>query len=533
MAQKKSLARVALLCGCMAAATPVAAQDPAAGPTVTVSGFRVNGNTLLSPAQLDAALAPFVGRRSFADLERAAAAVQALYAQAGYGAVVAFLPPQAATDGEVEISVVEGRIASISVRGAQRYSEAQLRASLPALQVGQTPAMKRIDAQLQMANENPAKQTQVLLQPGARRGEVEAQITVEERPLQRWTLGLDNTGNERTGELRANLGWQHANIGGRDDVLSAQFQTSPDKPDRVKVLSVGYRQPLYAHLLVLDAHAAFSDVDGGSTATAAGDLRFNGRGRLFGLRASWILPRWGSADQRLVVGLDQRTYLNDCAISGLPAGACGSAGESVALQPLALEYALQAAGAVAWGLNLALASNLQLGGDHAGAADFNDVRAGARPRYTAWRASGFASTAVFEDWQLKLRFAGQWSGDALVPGEQFGIGGAASVRGYAERELVGDRGGLVTVELGTPPLGGEAGPALRLSAFADAGAVHNLLDTPCQAGRTRCTLAAVGVGALVGAGSTQLRVQLAQALRVGAATSKHAVRAHVALRHSF
>lgn len=533
MARSRHLSQLVVLCSWLAAAMPLAAQERPAAALVTVDGFRVTGNTLLPQRLIDATLAPFVGQRSFADLESAAAAVQALYAQAGYGAVVAFLPPQAAAGGQVAINVVEGRIASVSVRGAQRYSEGGIRASLPALRVGATPEVRRIDTQLQMANENPGKQLKVLLQPGAQSGEVDAQINVEERAPQRWTLALDNTGNERTGELRSSLGWQHANIGGRDDVLSAQLQTSPDKPDRVKVLSLGYRHPLYERLLMLDAYLAYSDVDGGSTTTAAGDLRFNGRGRLFGLRAGWYLPRWGQADQRLVLAIDQRTYLNDCSISGLPAGACGASGESVALQPLSLEYSLQSAGAVAWGLNVGLSGNLHLGGRHSGVASFDAVRTGARPRYTALRVSGFAGTAVFNDWNLQGRAAGQWSADALVPGEQFGVGGATTVRGYRERERVGDRGLLVSVELAAPPFGGDDAPAWRLLAFADAGAVHNLLGAPCQAGRTRCTLASVGVGARLVAGRTQLRIDVAQALREGSATARHALRAHVALGHSF
>ncbi|MBL8880785.1 MAG: DUF58 domain-containing protein, partial [Phycisphaerales bacterium] len=41
---------------------------------------------------------------------------------------------------------------------------------------------------------------------------------------------------------------------------------------------------------------------------------------------------------------------------------------------------------------------------------------------------------VADDWQLRTRVNTQWTPDALVPGEQFGMGGAQSVRGYEERE---------------------------------------------------------------------------------------------------
>lgn len=93
-----------------------------------------------------------------------------------------------------------------------------------------------------------------------------------------------------------------------------------------------------------------------------------------------------------------RDYLNNCAISGLPAGACGPAGESVAVHPLTLEYAAQTGGAAAAGLNISLAHNLALGGKHGGDANFQSVRLGARARYTVLRASANLSLPVFDDW---------------------------------------------------------------------------------------------------------------------------------------
>jgi len=535
-----------LLSGLALAATaqerPAAAPGATPGAAIQVTGFRLGGNTLLPQPQVDAALQPFKGRRTLEQLQAAAAAVQALYAQAGYGAVVVFVPPQSPADGIVSLNVVEGRLARISISGQSQFSTANVAASLPALQTGRTPRLRDIDGQLQMANENTSKQTQVLLLPGQAPGEVDAQITLTERPLQRWTVSLDNTGNDRTGDFRAGLSWRHANLSDQDDVLTAQFTTSPDEPSAVKVFSLGYRLPLYGPRVMLDAYAARSDVDGGSTPTAAGDLRFNGRGRLFGVRAGWFLPRWGEVDQRLALGLDHRDYLNQCGIVGLPQGVCGPAGESVSVQPLTLEYTVRAGGALTWGAGASLIANLQLGGRHTSDASFEAVRTGARPGYVAVRASAFAGTAVWEDWQLFTRASAQWSEDALVPGEQFGIGGGGSVRGYEERELVGDRGVQWTFELSSPALGGgvgggggggSAGPAVRALAFGDAGHVDNRLGAPCQEGRASCTLASVGLGLRVDSPRTQLRADLGFALKDALRTRKNDTRLHLAVNHSF
>src|SRR5262249_11111830 len=161
---------------------------------------------------------------------------------------------------------------------------------------------------------------------------------VTEDPVARWTVALDNRGNPNTGDWRASLGWQHANLSGRDDVFSALLQTSPDKPDAVKVASVGYRMPFYEQRIAVDAYAAYSDIKPGAVSTVVGNLQFNGRGNLFGARATRYFTRWNEYDQRISIGLDQREYLNSCEIAGLPPGACGPAGGSVSVQPLSLEY---------------------------------------------------------------------------------------------------------------------------------------------------------------------------------------------------
>ena len=219
--------------------------------------------------------------------------MQELYRRAGYGGVVAFLPEQEASDGVLRIRVVEGRLTRVDISGQQQFSAANIRASLPALQEGTTPDVRRIDAQIQMANESPAKTVQVLLRPGAEPGTVAAQITVAEQPLQQWTLRADNTGSGHTGRLRAALGWQHGNLFDGDQVASLDLQTSPAYPSSVAVLSGAYRSPLYQRALAVDAYGAWSDVDGGKTGTAAGDLQFSGRGFVLGARLSAYLPRPG------------------------------------------------------------------------------------------------------------------------------------------------------------------------------------------------------------------------------------------------
>jgi hemolysin activation/secretion protein len=513
-----------------------AAAAEVAAPTYSVERFNVSGNTLLDPARVAATLAPFKGQRTLDELKRAAEAVQRLYTEAGWGGVIAYLPPQSSSDGSVIITVVEGKLTGVSVKGNKSFSDEQIRASLPDLAPGRTPRMRRIDTELEIGNENPAKRVQALLKPGAQPGEIAAELTVEDKPLQGLTASLDDTGNSRTGRTRAGFVWQHANLTGHDDVLTGQYQTSPAHPSKVTVLSAGYRFPLPAQLAVVEGYLAYSDVDAGSGSTAAGDVRINGRGNLGGIRGTAYLPRLGETDQRLALALDHREYINQCEVGGLPSGACGSASATVSVTPLTLEYAARAAGPPSWGVVVSGLANLGLAGTHTDRASFDAVRPGARAGWSALRGAANFNLPFAQRWLLRGRLALQWTGDALVNGEQFGLGGSGAVRGYEEREVVGDRGLLASLEVVAPEWLERPrpdSPSLRGFAFFDGGSVSNLLGAPCNGDRTRCTLSSVGLG-LAGEGrSLQARIAAALALQDGTLTRRHDARLHFSLIYTF
>jgi hemolysin activation/secretion protein len=136
---------------------------------------------------------------------------------------------------------------------------------------------------------------------------------------------------------------------------------------------------------------------------------------------------------------------------------------------------------------------------------------------------------------LRGRLNLQWTNDALVPGEQFGLGGAQSVRGYEERELTGDRGLAASVELQGPGLlssevrRGDLRPLL----FVDAGLARNADDAPCVDIRSQCSAASFGLGARYVWGDFSARLDLAYALKSVVRTQRGDTRAHFALQLGF
>ena len=179
--------------------------------------------------------------------------------------------------------------------------------------------------------------------------------------------------------------------------------------------------------------------------------------------------------------------------------------------------------------------NLQLGDGRSGDERFQAVRPGSKPRYTLMRLATFATVDVAEEWQLHARLNGQYTSDGLVPGEQFGIGGIASVRGYEEREIAGDRGVAAAIELFGPDLANRfgIGGVLRPVVFIDGGHVENRLGTPCLGTRSTCTLSSAGLGTQWTVGNFGGQLFIATALKPAAQTDKNDTRAHVALSYTF
>ena len=503
---------------------------------VPVDEIVVTGNTLLAPEVLRATLAPLTGELTLDDLKQAAHKVQALYRDAGYGAVVAYVPEQTAASRRAIIAVLEGRIANVEVVGNSRFAKDNVLRSVPHLKTGVTPQVRRLDTEVQMANENPAKRIALTLEAGERTGEVDARLVVVEQPPTSWTFVVDSSGNDNTGLLRSSLRYQHAALWNLDHVLSLQVGSSLKNPSDAPSIGASYRIPMYERATMVDIFAAYSNASGGDTPTAAGVLQFSGRGGALGLLLTHHLERADEFERQIGIGVDVRLFLNDCTIQGLPAGACGSAGESVTSNPVVLTYLVRRGGSMPAGISLSGSWNVGLIGPYRDEASFQAVREGAPKSYALARMSGFLILSLPAQWQLQGRISSQVAGNPLISGEQFGIAGANSVRGYLEREVTGDQGLAASLELYAPTLLNPMGVTqsmLQLLAFIDAGEVRNRRNAPCQGVRSVCQLSSVGLGLRARWQALQLRLDVANALKDGNSTLSGETRASLLASYSF
>lgn len=467
-----------------------------------IDRFNIEGNTLLKPEDIEAALKPFTGKqREYSDVQHAIETLKQRYRAAGFSVVWVVAPEQNLDRGIVTLRVIEARIGKIAIEGNSFFDDANIRSSLPALREDVSPRAGDVSANSQLANENPAKQVDVVLRPGEKQSVVDATVDViDVRPLKAF-LTLDNTGNPQTGDSRLGIGVQHANLFNRDHVGTFNYVTSPGKASQVRLYSGSYRLPLYSLGDSMDFIVAHSDVSAGTAQTVAGPLTFSGKGAVYGLRYNHLLERRGEYSHRIVYGLDFRAYQNQCSLGNFGAAGCGPAAVDVTLRPLSLAYSgnLAKPGLIS-DFYVALSQNIP-GVANGRENNFNAARPspnggiGASSRYKILRFGASRVNVLESNWQIRAVFNAQYTPDALVSGEQFGIAGATAVRGFMEREVARDTGYFANFELYTPNLMGKliSGEGnLRGLLFYDiASAANNPLDG--EIGQ-QASIASIGAG---------------------------------------
>jgi hemolysin activation/secretion protein len=457
---------------------PVAAPAPAPAtpsapvePRFRIARYQIEGATLVPLPALQAAVAGFTGDgRRFSDIELAQEAIREAYGRAGITAVRVLLPEQTIESGLVRLQVEELRLGKLEVAGARHRSLANQRRAVPSLREGATPSDTLIGDELRLANENPGRYMQVTFRTEDD-GALAGTLRTSDLPPVAGQVTLDNTGSPSTGQWRVGAAVQHHNLLDRDIVGTAQAITSPGREHNVQIASVGLRVPVYRLKWLLDGSLLHSNVDSGTLRTAAGDYFMSSGGNTLSLRATRLLPRLGAWDPRFSFGLDIKQVNSRVAtVTDGP-----SLIPSVVLRPLSLSYSASRR-EDRWSVfGLASYSRNLPGSGRSDASVFQEpgLRAGANPYYgiTRWSLGGSVSVRTNT---LLASWSGQWTRDALVPAEQFAIGGDGSVRGFSSRVAAGDRGQRFSLEMQSPmrPVQTNPGTDFGWQVFSDTAAVQ-------------------------------------------------------------
>ena len=453
-----------------------------ASTTFRISGFELTGDIPLEPSETSRVLAPFISPNGTLEtLQKASAALETALKAKGYALHRVSLPAQE-LGGKVTLSLVRFVIGKVTVEGNSFFSDANVRASVPELREGDTPNFKTMAVQTAIANESPSKQVQVTVKESDDADKIDAKILVKDvRP---WTASasLANTGSNATGNDRMTIAVGHANLFDKDQQVSLAYTTSLERADAVKQFGLNYRIPLYRQGGVVGLSYTNSDVVGNF-----GSFSSTGAGQTYGINYGLYLPPEGGTRRYLTLALDEKLF-NASKVNGVVIPGQSDRGS----RPLTAGYtARMESDTSIWGYNVDFAANVPgSSGNNLSAYKTEDARIGT----TAWTAlhAGVNYLAPLPGgWLWSARAQLQYSGDALISGEQFGLGGASSIRGTGERPISGDSGALVSVEISSH----ELQPGLRLIGFVDAGWLNNNNSAASTASKQAVDqLASMGLG---------------------------------------
>ena len=439
------------------ASAPGAGAEDASG--FTVSTYAVKGDNPLGAAEADRILTPFKGvKHGLDDLATAAKALEQALRARGYIFHKVVLPAQTIEHETVELQIQTLTVATVSVVGNQHFSENNVRHALPGLQDGTTPDIKSLARTLALANDHPDRHMTLNLKEGSKSDSVDAEIAVQDR--RPWALfgNFSNLGSPDVGRSRLALGAQHDNLFGFDDALTFIYTTSPEATADVKQVAVNYHVPTYRLNGVSTAYFVHSDVNSGRIQNV---FDVSGAGDFFGYAYSQYLPLIGNYRHQLGAGIDDRLFNLSVAFFGT------THQNDVRSRPFTVRYQGEYRSTLLLAnFNLSYALNTGNGANN-NRASYNQARAGADPEWDAFRYDFHVTANLPLNWQAVGIFEGQIAGEPLIPGEQFGVGGVSSVRGFEERGVTGDSGQRLTLEMWLPPFPHD----LRLLGFADVGHV--------------------------------------------------------------
>jgi hemolysin activation/secretion protein len=501
----------------------------AAEPRLDLLEFEVLGNTSLATLDIERALYPHLGPdKRMADLERARAALETAYHDAGYLSATVAIPEQRVGGGLVRLQVIEGEIERLRVTGNRYHARAEIRAEVPSLAPGQAPHFPSLQQELAALGRSPDLRVTPLLRPGRQPGRVEVELAVEDQLPLHGQVEFNNRQSPDTSEFRLEAGLRYDNLFQEGHSLGFNVVTAPQQTDEVNVFSVNYRLPLArSDSLMLSWQRSDSDI------ASALDSSVVGRGDILGLRYARQLPAvggWPGFFHSLAAGFDFKDFDETQT-------ALGAFSKQTPLRyaPLVMQYAFGRSGErTDWLGNLTLGAGLRgsarmVDCEGIPREQFDCRRRGARANFVLLRVD-LTRTHRFAGWEWQLRLDAQASGQPLVPNEQFLAGGIDSVRGYLEGEAAGDYGARLRSELRTPPLPGVAG--LRAAGFVE-GALLALHDPlPGTAGEHRLAGAGVGLRYRV-TRDFNLQADWARALRAGPSTARGDERAHFRIAYRF
>lgn len=416
--------------------TPAPA-EPLAVPEVQfqVEQIEVVGSTVLQ-AEIANLVQQYEGRAiSFEELLELRSKITQLYINNGYITSGAFLPNnQDLSSGVVQIQVIEGSLEDIQITGLKRLQSAYIRERIRL--ADSTPLNQRdLEQALQLLQLNPLiQQVNAELTAGTTPGQNILIVDVREASPFQLGVGTDNYQSPSIGSEQLSIQAGYANLIGLGDRISAGYGIT----EGLDSFNVGFSIPVNA----LDGtfSAGYSNDDSLIIESEFEDLEIRSESETFSVGFRQPIVRTPNEEFALSAGVDVRRSTSFLEGEPFSFSLGPEDGKSnVTVIRLSQDWVNRDVRRV-----LAARSQFSIGID-AFDATVNDT--GTDGRFVAWIGQFQWLEQLSPRFILVSRLNAQLTPDSLLSLERFGFGGADTVRGYRQNQLVTDNGILGATEL--------------------------------------------------------------------------------------
>jgi len=408
-----------------------------------INEFRVEGSTQLSAREVETAVYPYLGpSRAIEDVERARAALEKAYTEKGFQSVSVAIPPQTVRDGVVLLKVTEATVGRLRVRGARWFSPRDVKQQAPSVAEGTVPNFDDIARDIVILNQIPDRRVTPTLRAGARPGTVDVDLTVQDALPLHGSAELNNRHGRYTTPLRLSGSLRYDNFWQLGHSLGFSYQVAPSRAPDGRVFTASYLAR-FPRLPWLTLSANYLDQN--SDISTVGGINVAGTGQIAGVRAAFTLPGSPTFFHTLNAGIDYKRFGQLIRLEEV------ASSTPLTTWPISAMYsAIFSREASETLLTAGLTFNLR--SLSSPMPRFEERRFNSKGDFIYYRGELSRTNKLPFDFQLYAKAQGQYSADALVSSDQFSAGGAESVRGYFDSEVVGDFGASGTLELRGPTL---------------------------------------------------------------------------------
>jgi hemolysin activation/secretion protein len=432
---------------------PVAAP----GRKLLVKSLRLTGVTVLPEPHVRALLADLIGQSwTVPELQRAMLRVNRYYQVRGFPVAHAVIPVQDVRDGELEVMVLEGRVARRSLSNDSLLGDAsvlRLLGEQPAGAVVYSPELER--ALLTLGDTPGVSRATVTLQPGEHVGETDLVVRTEPSERVQGQVDFDNHGNRYTGYWRVGAQASVNSPLGLGDQFSMRGMVTDES---TRLMRLAYRLPVAAR--GWSVGAALSRVEY-SLQREYAVLKASGWSQIGTLDIGSTLMRAPGSGLLWRAAWDHKTF-EDRIAAVSPASVTSKRSDvlTATFNGYGGRGSFTHAWTVAGSRGLLNLSSAQRAADDAGARTDGD--------FSKLVATGNGTWAMSPGWGLYGSLYTQMASRNLDGSEKLSLGGVNGVRAYPDGEAVGDVGTLGSLELRyTLPL-----QPIQLAAFVDAGHIR-------------------------------------------------------------